>query len=55
MKNSKYVERSKSAYWNGRNDAGERVSSGVYFYRLEAQAHTQIRPYKAVRRMVIMK
>ncbi|RMF66047.1 MAG: T9SS C-terminal target domain-containing protein [Calditrichaeota bacterium] len=27
---------SYSVKWNGRNDAGERVSSGVYFYRLKS-------------------
>jgi hypothetical protein len=26
----------RSAQWDGRNDAGERVGSGVYFYRLRA-------------------
>jgi len=50
-----YVDRSKSVHWNGRNNAGERVSSGVYFYTLEARVRTEVRPYKAVRRMVIMK
>ena len=30
----------KSVAWNGRNERGEEVSSGVYFYRLEAAAHT---------------
>ncbi|MCB9516336.1 MAG: S8 family serine peptidase [Candidatus Latescibacteria bacterium] len=29
--------------WNGRDDAGVRVSSGVYFYRLDAPDHTQTR------------
>jgi len=27
---------SHAAIWNGRDDAGKRVSSGVYFYRLQA-------------------
>jgi len=26
----------KSAQWNGMNDAGSPVASGVYFYRIEA-------------------
>jgi len=31
-----YISKDKSAYWNGRNDVGEKVSSGVYFYTLKA-------------------
>jgi hypothetical protein len=35
--------------WNGRNGAGERVGSGVYFVRLEAPGTT------AVRRVTLIK
>ena len=31
-----YTSRSRSAYWDGRNDFGERVASGIYFYQLQA-------------------
>ena len=31
-----YLSRESAAYWDGRNDMGEGVSSGVYFYTLEA-------------------
>ena len=31
-----YLSRSEAAYWDGRNDAGEAVSSGLYFYTLQA-------------------
>jgi len=44
-----YVIKSKSAYWDGRNDCGERIASGVYFYRLQAGK------FNAMRRMVILK
>jgi len=44
-----YVNRDKAVYWNGRNDWGEKVSSGLYFYRLEAG------DFSAVRKMAIMK
>jgi flagellar hook assembly protein FlgD len=29
-----YIDKESSAYWDGRNDAGEKVGSGVYFYQL---------------------
>ena len=38
-----------AAYWNGHNDAGEKVSSGVYFYQLQAG------DFNATRKMVIVK
>ena len=31
-----YLARSQAAYWDGRNDVGEVVSSGLYFCTLEA-------------------
>ena len=44
-----YTDRTKAAYWNGRNEHGESVASGIYFYQLRA------RDYTALRRMVILK
>ena len=46
---SAYENRSKAIYWDGRNDVGEPVASGVYFYTLAAG------DYSATRRMVILK
>ncbi|HKW13109.1 MAG TPA: FlgD immunoglobulin-like domain containing protein, partial [Candidatus Krumholzibacteria bacterium] len=37
------------AHWDGRNTAGMPVSSGVYFYRLEANG------FSGTRRMVLLK
>ena len=31
-----YRDKSRAAYWDGRNDVGEPVASGVYFYTLSA-------------------
>ncbi|MBM3238260.1 T9SS type A sorting domain-containing protein [Candidatus Poribacteria bacterium] len=31
-----YLKKDKAAYWDGRNEAGERVSSGVYFCVIQA-------------------
>ena len=44
-----YESRSKAIYWDGRNDVGEGVASGVYFYHLSAG------DYSATRKMVILK
>ena len=44
-----YTDRSKAAYWDGRNVSGESVASGVYFYQFRAGDYSQ------VRRMVILK
>ncbi len=44
-----YENRSKAIYWDGRNEFGEGVASGVYFYHLSAG------DYSATRRMLILK
>ena len=44
-----YQSRSRAAYWDGRNDLGEPVSSDVYFYQLSTPSHRQ------VKRMVVVK
>ncbi len=31
-----YTNRSRAAYWDGRNELGDQVSSGIYFYQLRA-------------------
>ena len=46
---SVYESRSKAIYWDGRNEAGDRVASGIYFYTLIAG------DYSATRKMVILK
>ena len=38
-----YTERSRAAYWDGRNGSGEQVASGVYFYTLTADDFTATR------------
>ena len=39
----RYQNRSRAAYWDGRNALGERVASGVYFYTLTAGEFTATR------------
>ena len=44
-----YESRSRAAYWNGRNQSGEAVASGVYFYTLTAGE------FSTTRKMLIRK
>ena len=44
-----YLSREQAAYWDGRNDMGEVVSSGVYFYTLEAGDYQTTRQMTVVR------
>ncbi len=44
-----YHNRNRAAYWDGRNELGEPVASGIYFYTLSAGNFT------ATRRMLIRK
>ena len=44
-----YESRSRAAYWDGKNEGGEPVASGVYFYTLTAGDFT------ATRKMLIVK
>ena len=52
-----YTDRTKAAYWDGRNGNGESVASGVYFYALQVSPARSIGAgeYTATRRMVILK
>ena len=44
-----YVDKSKAAYWDGRNDSGETVASGIYYYSITAG------DFSATRKMIVKK
>ena len=55
---SAYENRSKAIYWDGKNNLGEQVVSGVYFYQLRVEnsrSKTEAGDYAATRKMVILK
>jgi hypothetical protein len=44
-----YVSKARAAYWDGKNETGERVGSGVYFYAIEAGK------FREIKRMLVIK
>ena len=38
-----YTSQGRAAYWDGRNDVGERVASGIYFYQFQADNRSLLR------------
>jgi len=49
VKSGEYMSKADAAYWNGRNDSGERVASGVYFYTIKAGK------FMKTKRLVVLK
>ena len=44
-----YVTIDRAIHWDGRDNAGEKAASGVYFYTLEAG------DFQATRKMIMIK
>lgn len=44
-----YLSRETAAYWDGKDQIGERASSGLYFYTLHAAT------FQSTRKMLILK
>ena len=49
QRSGRYISREKAVYWDGRDQLGESVASGVYFYTLKMDG------FSDTRRMVILK
>ena len=53
-----YTSRTHAAYWNGKNELGESVASGVYFYTLSTEStrdSVTASDFTATRKMLILK
>ena len=53
-----YRSKHRAAYWDGRNDKGEKVSSGVYFYTLSTEStrdSVTAGDFTATRKLLIVK
>ena len=53
-----YESRSRAAYWDGKNEVGEPVASGIYFYTLSTEStrdSVTAGDFNATRKMLIMK
>ena len=44
-----YIDKCRAAYWDGKNEAGEELSGGVYFYTI------QVDEFTATRKMLMLK
>jgi len=49
QKAGSYIDKGKAAYWDGKDQGGQMVSNGLYFYTLQAA------DFQATKRMVIVK
>jgi flagellar hook assembly protein FlgD len=62
-----YVSKDKATYWDGRDNFGEKVANGVYFYTLQVEPQSRRLPdklhpnenkvgsFRMTRKMVILK
>jgi hypothetical protein len=41
--------------WNGRNQYGSQVATGVYFYRIEAKPSDGAAPFTSLKKMLLIK
>lgn len=57
---SNLVDETRSAgyhqiLWNGRNQSGNQVATGVYFYRIEAKPSDGGQPFSSLKKMLLLK
>jgi hypothetical protein len=51
-----YITKDRAVYWNGKDNSGQDIASGVYFYTLQVDSEKDVvGGFKATRRMLIVK
>ena len=50
-----YLGRDRAVYWDGKNDLGESVASGIYYYQIQANATPNSTSWKQIRKMLLLK
>ena len=50
-----YLGRDRAVYWDGKNDLGESVASGIYYYQIQANATPNSTGWKQIRKMLLLK
>jgi len=45
----RYEDKERAAYWDGKNERGEIVSSGIYFYTLKTAGVSQTKKMTMIR------
>jgi hypothetical protein len=50
-----YLGRDRAAYWDGKNDLGESVASGIYYYQIQADIAPNSTSWKQIRKMLLLK
>jgi len=50
-----YLTKDKAVFWDGRNQQGNLVSSGVYFYQLQVENSDDTKDFSGTKKMIIVK
>ena len=49
-----YASRDRAIYWDGKNELGESVASGIYYYQIQAESSSSS-TWRKTRKMLLLK
>ena len=49
-----YISRDRAVYWDGKNELGESVASGIYYYQIQAESSSSS-TWRKTRKMLLLK